>query len=285
MTITKGWGGLFLAAGASFAACGSGNSANNHLSNANCTPNGSPSTAANAPNDPGTDCCSQFAFAGMCASADCIHNGLAVQDPSDCCSGNGATAGTPPDTNLYCNPIATCGQPGAMPNYSDGTDCCTGSVFTSANVLNYQNAGPSQLVGTCSASAGLPLPCTSTAQCPQGTATDSNNIGGVCVPNSNGTGLVSGSWVCQPVSGAAYQGCALPNSTADTDCPNNFDCWSFGYGGTGFCTTSCNTDSDCGQPGVACCDTSTTCVHVSCKAGCGNSLLNCAGSCVTCGSF
>jgi hypothetical protein len=265
-----------------FAGCGAGQSSSNHQDQA-CTPNGSPSTATAPPNDPGTDCCSQRAYAGMCADQNCTTNGGATTDGTSCCAGNGATAGSPPNQNvLYCNPTPNCVQPGQQPAYDDGTDCCSGEAYDDDDVGN----GPTQLIGKCQGVRGLPLPCMTVADCPQ-----PEDAAQACVPASNPSGIISGSWICQENDGANYDGCSPTANIGNYElnyCGAGFDCWAI-PGNSEFCTTSCNVDADCGQPGVACCDTGASCKNdvESCNSdGCmdGGS-GSCAGACITCGSF
>ncbi len=118
--------------------------------------------------------------------------------------------------------------------------------------------------------------CTSNAACAGLTARPS------CAPNNNGAGLVDTPYLCQPDDAAAFHGC----TGSLTNCSGSYDCWTNGHGE--FCTLSCNVDADCGQPGVACCDTTATCSnsasHCNSNPGvsCGT-FSSCAGACVPCG--
>jgi hypothetical protein len=94
-----------------------------------------------------------------------------------------------------------------------------------------------------------------------------------CAPNDDGSELVDSPFICKADDGAAYHACVGLTVT----CSSPYDCWTTSYGE--FCTNSCNVDSDCGDTGVACCDTS--------GVSCSNDFGGCAasGACLPCGSF
>ena len=124
--------------------------------------------------------------------------------------------------------------------------------------------------------------CASSADC------TSDNSTPACAPDGNAQLIEEGGtdgFICRPSDGVGYDGCGGANN----ECRSPFDCWTAPEGQ--FCTLSCNVDADCGNPGIACCDTSSA---VSCSNflgihGCDTNPActggACAGACLPCGSF
>jgi len=113
-----------------------------------------------------------------------------------------------------------------------------------AGLVSYANHGVCSPAR--SATVGTPCLCNSKADCPFFPHSS-------CVPFRNLNGTLSGPYTCT--------GC-LGSCPGFSDCPN----CATDHEGNRFCSSSpCDSDADCGNPGVACCD-------ATCDAGacCGN---------------
>jgi hypothetical protein len=112
---------------------------------------------------------------------------------------------------------------------------------------------------------GCVLECSQRSNC-------ANDPGGPsCAPVAKNGVVSAQAMICRPDDGGAYHGCQF---LANNGCASGYDCWRDNVMNE-FCARSCNADSDCGNPGIACCNRFVKC----------NRLIgSCAGSgaCMPC---
>jgi hypothetical protein len=99
-----------------------------------------------------------------------------------------------------------------------------------------------------------------------------NSAGGPsCAPVADNGVVAARAMVCRPNDGAAYHGCQF---IANNGCDSGYDCWRDRLGNE-FCARSCNSSADCGNAGIACCNTTARCNRLI--GSCGG-----AGACMPC---
>lgn len=107
--------------------------------------------------------------------------------------------------------------------------------------------------------------------CTQRTSCSGNPYGNTCALIGQNNVVTAKQHVCRPDDGGPFHGCKL---LANNGCDNGFDCWRDRANNT-ICTTSCNSDTDCKNPGIACCDKTAMCNKV--VGACGGT-----GACMPC---
>ena len=190
--------------------------------------------------------CSAANPTGACPNGQACLNGQCCSTPcgSSCCSGNAMclqdSAG-----NARCAQL--CAKNSDCPS---ATNCCS-DVPGSTN-------------RACIAYApGAKCSCQNNSDC---TAVGTNTA---CAPQVSNDIIQSRTYICKPNDALAWNGC---NPGAGSCCPTNYDCRGDSNGNR-FCARTCSSNSQCGNPGVACCST----------AGCFNCVSSCSsGGCMAC---
>lgn len=107
--------------------------------------------------------------------------------------------------------------------------------------------------------------------CSQRTSCSGSPYGSACGLVGQAGVIIAKQRVCRPDDGGPFHGCKL---LANNGCDNGYDCWRDRANNL-VCTTSCNSDADCKNPGVACCDKTATCNKII--GACGGT-----GACMPC---
>lgn len=231
----------------------------------------------------GTICCGvgQTCSNGTCSSA------CAVPCGASCCAAgqscvNGVCSGcaNPCGTSCCGNDVCVNGSCCPQANACGATCCSAGAICIMDQAGNKACAVACQTSSQCGGSSpccallnnndqtGACVPnglaacrCTTGAECA---------MGGACAPATTNDVVSHAAYICVPDDGLAWHGC---NGFGVT-CGNGYDCWGDSRGNK-FCARSCNTDAQCGNPGIACCNTA---------AACDNAIQQCsgAGGCMTC---
>ena len=136
-------------------------------------------------------------------------------------------------------------------NYDCAATCDVNTDCTSpacCAVVQHAAVG-SKVWAACLDPAAYTNPCRCIQQ------TDCANMPGkpACVPVTFEDKVVAKVYSCAPNDGNPWNGC-----NGSTYCTTGYDCWTDGWGNN-VCVHSCNSDSDCGNPGVACCVKTATC--------------------------
>ena len=191
--------------------------------------------------------CTNPCGGGCCAATDqCISNQCcpAAQTCGATCCSAGATCYKDQAGNQKCG--VNCSVSSSCPA---GTDCC----------VLLQNGS-----GVCAKQDGSFLcKCTMSSDCSRLAATPA------CVPDAANDAVRSNDYVCKPNDAAPYHGCNAGSGC----CDSTHDCVADALGNQ-FCSRACTRDLQCGNAGIACCNTDATCHN--CFASCA------AGSCMTC---
>jgi hypothetical protein len=199
---------------------------------------------------------------GGCASDLC---GGTCCTLTETCIGGSCCANAQVCGSLCCLPVRVCVKDDggnavcAQQCHGLAGDCMADAPCCA---LSYLEDGGVRSLGGC-----VPLSTANQNTCRCYTPGDCNSISSTdsCAPAFDSQGVITGPYLCTPVgsSTAPGQGCSI----VGTVCNTNLYCARDVYSND-FCSPSCTSDSDCGNPGVACCNS-------FCDAG----TLLCCGLC------
>jgi hypothetical protein len=175
----------------------------------------------------------------------------------------GTTGGTSGGTGASSTTTTggTAGGCSASGQCRSANPCCQPSVLADGGLTTS---------GACTP-AGIPLsqyPCICSVQ------SDCSWVAtgyGVCAPIANGSGVIAGPYSCALPDGQRYDGCFIRGTEmlCGGGSSTNDYCSSDSRGNQ-FCSVGCNQDSDCGNPGVACCNGTCSSPSGKCCGLCGN---------------
>jgi hypothetical protein len=184
-----------------------------------------------------------------CTGSDTCHQGSCCPQSQVCgntCCGAGKVC-----VGSVCQ--TACIGPGECPPSSP---CCEAAI---------DSDGGLEAQGFCAANPSSPTAyaclCSTQSDCAGLAAVGYNG----CAPAVDGSGTITGPYVCVDQTGFPGQGCYLRGSEMTCNSPTY--CATDNRGNQ-FCAISCSSNDGCGNPGVACCNT--TCPTGTCCGLCGN---------------
>ena len=216
---------------------------------------GAGENCSGCPGDCGVCPCSPSSPAGACpAGQTCVAGG--------CCATTQACGGTCCAASAICITDAT-GNLSCATRCRHTTECA--SALDCCSTL-FDAAGTRVADGAC-------IPATATSECRCSVHSDCAGLTGrtACGPIVAGDIIQSTIHVCVPDDSGPWHGCYIAS------CGAGYDCWS-DPAGNYVCARSCASSASCGNPGTACCITTTA------RASCHNTFTACggAGGCMPC---